>query len=156
MPNRYEREIEEILRNLEQSNTVRSGDSTRFQERVPRKSAPRIRRPQFFGQLAWSERLFLIAVILAMVAGAYAYTTQRADLFSMLLVLIAIVCLVLVACSSFSLFQPRRPQSTRYRNASSTITITPLHRNPFSRLKTQWNLFILRRRLRRKEGPIDD
>ena len=150
MPNRYEREIEEILRNLEQTDP-KPGRGQKFGEKLARKPGVRVpRQAKSFSSPRFStaEWLLIITVIAALVAGGYAYTLGVSDYFSGVLASIGIVCLVLVACSQF-LFQARRPQSTRYGN----VTITPLRRNLFSNLKTQWNLFMLRVRYRRKNRP---
>jgi len=147
MPNRYEREIEEILRNLEQTDP-KPGRGQKFGERLTRKPgvrAPRQARSFSSPRFSTAEWLLIIAVVVALVAGGYSYTLGTPDYFSGVLASAGIVCLVLVACSHF-LFQARRPQSTRYGN----VTITPLRRNLFSSLKTQWNLFMLRVRYRRK------
>jgi hypothetical protein len=145
MPNRYEREIEEILRNLEQTKP-KSGRGTKSGERPSKRAGVHMRQPHFSVRLSLSEQLLLTAIIAALIAGGYAYVAQQADLFTLILVLVAVVCLILVGCSQF-IFQPRRPQSLRYGN----ITITPLRRNPWTILKTQWNLFKLRMRYRRKK-----
>jgi hypothetical protein len=145
MPNRYEREIEEILRNLEQTKP-RSSRGTKFGDRSDKRAGVHMRQPRFSVRLSLSEQLLLTAIIAALIAGAYEYVTQQRDLFTFILVLIAIVSLVLVGSSQF-IFQPRRPKSFRYGN----VTITPLRRNLLTILKTQWNLFKLRIRYRRKK-----
>jgi hypothetical protein len=148
MPNRYEREIEEILRNLEQPGPT----GQKFGDRFRRKPGVRMRQPRFslrLPSLSLQERLLLTAVIAALIAGGYAYLTGQSDLFTLVLSFVAIVCIILVACSYY-LFQPRPSQSARYRNVPPTIVITPLRRNPLNVLKTQWNLFKLRMRYRRK------
>jgi len=145
MPNRYEREIEEILRNLEQtqprsSRRAKSGDQPSKREGI------HMRQPRFSVRLSLPEQLLLTAIIAALIAGGYEYVTQQKDLFTFILVLVAVVSLILVGCSQF-IFQPRRPQPLRYGN----VTITPLRRSPFTIFKTQWNLFKLRMRYRRKK-----
>ena len=145
MPNRYEREIEEILRNLEQTKP-RSSRGAKSGDRPNKRARVHMRQPRFSVRLSLSEQLLLTAIIAALVAGAYEYVTQQRDLFTFILVLVAIVSLILVGCSQF-IFQPRRPKSFRYGN----VTITPLQRNPLTLLKTQWNLFKLRMRYRRKK-----
>ena len=145
MPNRYEREIEEILRNLEQTQP-RSGRKAKSGDRPSKRAGVHMRQPRFSVRLSLSERLLLAAIIVALIAGGYEYVTQQRDLFTFMLVLVAVVSLILVGCSQF-IFHPRRPQSFRYGN----VTITPLRRNPFTILKTQWNLFKLRLRYRRKK-----
>ena len=105
-----------------------------------------MRQPRFSVRLSLSEQLLLTAIIAALIAATYEYVTQQRDLFTFILVLVAIVSLILVGCSQF-IFQPRRPKSFRYGN----VTITPLRRNPLTILRTQWNLFKLRMRYRRKK-----
>ena len=145
MPNRYEREIEEILRNLEQTKP-RSGRGAKSGNRPSKRAGIHMRQPRFSVRLSPSEKLLLTAIIAALIAGGYEYVTQQQDLFTFILVLVAVVSLILVGCSQF-IFQPRRPQSFRYGN----VTITPLRRSPFTILKTRWNLFKLRMRYRRKK-----
>jgi hypothetical protein len=145
MPNRYEREIEEILRNLEQTKP-RSSRGAKSGDQPNKRAGVRMRQPRFSGHLSLSEQLLLTAIIAALIAGAYAYVTQQRDLFTFVLVLIATVSLILVGSSQF-IFQPRRPKSLRYGN----ITITPLRRNPLIILRTQWNLFKLRMRYRHRK-----
>lgn len=145
MPNRYEREIEEILRNLEQTKP-RSSRGAKSGDRPSKKAGVHMRQPRFSVRLSLSEQLLLTAIIAALIAGAYAYVTQQRDLFTFILVLIVIVSLVLVGSSQF-IFQPRRPKSFQYGN----VTITPLRRDPLTILRTQWNLFKLRMRYRRNK-----
>lgn len=147
MPNRYEREIEEILRNLEQAEPRPGGQ--KFSERFRGKPGARMRQPRFSLSLSLPERLLLTAVIAALVAGGYAYLTQHTDFFSLALSLVSLICIILVSCSYY-LFQPNRERSTRYKNVPPTMIITPLRRTPLSTAKTQWNLFKLRMRYRRK------
>ena len=143
MPNRYEREIEEILRNLEHTEPKQgSGGRSRrnTSPRVP--SRPRFSFPTAFSLTEW---LLIIAVIAALIGGGYAYAMRVPDLISAILATIGAVCLVLVALSQF-LFRPRRPVARRYGN----VTVTPMYRNPLTNLKTRWNLFMLRMRYRNK------
>jgi hypothetical protein len=147
MSNRYEREIEEILRNLEQAEP-KPGLGQKFSGRQRRSSDRRINsRPRFSlsFHLSTSEWLLVVAVVVALIAGGYAHFRGTVDYFSIALASIGVVCMVLVALSQFILL-PRRERSTRYGN----ITITPLRRGPLSNLKTRWNLFMLRMRYKRK------
>ena len=146
MPNRYEREIEEILRNLEQTDP-QPGRKPQRDNRPRPKTGTRLRQPRFAVNLSIAERLLLIAIVASMLAGGYAYITltQPRDVLSLFLALVGTVCLILVTCSQF-LFQSRRPRSYRYGN----MTITPLRRSPLNYIRTQWNLLKLRLRYRRK------
>lgn len=143
MSNRYQREIEEILRNLEHSEP-RQGSGGR----IRKSTSPRVpSRPRFSFSIAFSstEWLLIIAVVAALVGGGYAYVTGRPDLLSAILAVIATVCVILVAISQF-LSRPRRLVSRRYGN----VTVTPIRRNPLTNLKTRWNLFMLRIRYHNK------
>src|SRR5581483_6508558 len=144
MPNRYEREIEEILRNLEQTEpgagqNQKFGDRLRRKQNVRRPSNRRRTSPPHFTTAEW---LLITAVITALIAGGYAYL-QEPNLITGILACVSLICLILVALSHF-VFNRSRAQSTRYGN----ITITPLRRNIFSNIKTQWNLLMLKMRYR--------
>ncbi len=147
MPNRYEREIEEILRNLEHTEPS-PGAGQKLGERSRRKPGLSMRTrhsPSFSWNFSTAEWLLIVAIAAALIAGGYEYIV-RTNIFTLVLALVSFVCLVGVALSQF-LFQPRRPRSMRYGN----VTITPLNRNPFSVVKAQWNLFRLKLRYRRKK-----
>lgn len=152
MPNRYEREIEEILRNLEQPESKsksRPGSGSKFGERFNRKPGNRMnmRKPRLTVTLSPSERFLLIAIVSALISGGYAYLRGSPDIISLLFALVSIVCLILLILSQFRIAAPRRSSSTRYGN----VTITPLRRDPLSILRTRWNLFKLRMRYRGKK-----
>lgn len=142
MPNRYEREIEEILRNLEQP-----GSGQKSGKRFNRKTGPSMRMPQsrLTLTLSSSERLLLIAIGAALISGGYAYL-RKPDIISLLFAIVSVVCLVWLICSQFRTGTARRPRSVRYGN----VTITPLRQGPLSTLRTRWNLFKLRMRYQRK------
>jgi hypothetical protein len=147
MSNRYEREIEEILRNLEQTEP-KPGLGQKFSGRLRRGPSRRVSSwPRFSLSFHFSvsEWLLVAAIVVALIAGGYAHLRGSVDPISITLASIGVVCIVLVALSQF-VFLPRRDRSTRYGN----ITITPLHRGPLNSLKTRWNLFMLRMRYKRK------
>jgi hypothetical protein len=147
MSNRYEREIEEILRNLEQAEP-KPGIGQKFSGRQRRDPGRRVNpRPRFSlsFRLSTSEWLLVAAVVAALIAGGYAHLRGTVDYFSIALASIGVVCMVLVALSQFILL-PKRDRATRYGN----ITITPIRRGPLSSFKTRWNLFMLKLRYRRK------
>jgi hypothetical protein len=145
MPNRYEREIEEILRNLEHTEPKSGPKFGKRPRRGPGDRMPRQQRRFVSFHFSASEWLLIIAVVAALVAGGYAYAQRTADLVTGIIAAIGILCLILVAISQV-LFRPRRARSVQYGN----VTVTPLRRNPFSALKTQWNLFMLKMRYRRQ------
>ena len=146
MPNRYEREIEEILRNLE-TTEPKPGLGQKFGERLRRKQEyrPKPRRqglpvPHF----KTSEWLILIAVLAGLIAGGYAYANGEPNIVTGILSVVGAVCLILLVLLPFLLRSRQSKQSTRYSN------VTPLRRNPLDSISTRWNLFLLRMRYRRK------
>ena len=146
MPNRYEREIEEILRNLEQSGQAKPGLGQKFGERLRRGPSSVVRtrqRSSFSLRFTKVEWLLIVAVGAALLAGGYAYANQTPDIFTGIVAAVGMVCLILAALSHF-LFSGRRARSTPYSN------MTSIRRGPFSALKTRWNLFLLKLRYRRK------
>ena len=143
MPNRYEREIEEILRNLEQTEP-KPGRNQKFGERLRRRPTPPIRprpQPSFTFSFSPVEWLLVIAVGTALIAGGYAYIVGP-NIITGVLAIIGVLSLLLVALSPF-IFHPRRT-SAGYGN------VTSLHRGPLDSFKTRWNLFLLKLRYRRR------
>jgi hypothetical protein len=151
MPNRYEREIEEILRNLEHTDP-QAAKSQKFGERFRRNPGPPLRTRPMRSSGSWNlsptERLLLGAVIGGLIAGGYAYLAGP-NIITLILALASFICLILVACSQLISLPPGRRRSTRYGN----VTITPLRRGPFHMFKTQWNLLVLKLKYRRKDEP---
>src|SRR5690348_3362071 len=86
MPDRYEREIEDILR--------RQGDWNRRRSIGPRRSSS---IPPF----TFSERCLAIAIIAALVGGGWAYALGGGNLITGIIAVIGAVCVALVALSSF-------------------------------------------------------
>lgn len=153
MPNRYEREIEEILRNLEHTEP-KAARGQRTGERIRRSPSqsprPRQRRSVSLS-FSTTDWLLIIAVVAAMIAGGYAFTLHSAgpwDLLTPILVAVSMVCLILVALSYY-LFRPRSPRSVRFGNT----TVTPLRRGFFGNIKTRWHLFVLKLRYRKRNEP---
>ena len=143
MPNKYEREIEEILRNLDQS-APKPRLSQRFRRRTPGRPRDRQRSLPAFN-FGLSEWCLIIAWIAALIAGGWAFAqhARYGDLFTGSLALIGLVCLVLVVVLAFM------PQS-RYPGQVRSGNVTTLRRNPLSSLSTRWNLFRLKRRYQRR------
>ena len=148
MSNKYEREIEEILRSLDQS-----APKPRLGQRLRRKTdgRPRPRSPQRslpsfnFGLSEW---LLIITWVAALIAGGWAFAQhsqdQAGDLFTGIVALVALACLVLVVIRAFM------PQS-RYAGPGRAGNVRPIRRNPLSTLSTRWNLFLLKRRYQRRK-----
>jgi uncharacterized membrane protein len=143
MPNKYEREIEEILRNLEHSEP-RVGFGQRVGGRMRRKANARRSMPVV--RLNFSEWCLAIAVVAALFAGGWEYAHGGGDLITGIIALVGAVCIALVALSSF-LAKPRsRSTASLYNN------VTPMRRNPLSRLGASWHLLMLKMRYRNRDG----
>jgi hypothetical protein len=150
MPNKYEREIEEILRNLDSS-----APKPRLSQRLRRKSAGRP-RPSSRGRqwslpafnFGLSEWCLVIAWVAALIAGGWAYAqhslTGAGDLFTGSLALVSLACLALVVIRAFM------PQ-TSYPGYTRAGNVRPIRRNPLRGLSTRWNLFLLKRRYQRRK-----
>jgi hypothetical protein len=150
MPNRYEREIEEILRNME-TTEPRAGRGQKFGERLRRKPEYRARprRRGFSLRLGAPEWLILVAVVAALISGGVAYTMGEPSLLTGIFSVIGIVCLILLVFSPYVF----RSRQSRYSTRATPIgNVTPLRRNPLSMLATRWNLFLLKMRYRRQNG----
>jgi len=146
MPNRYEREIEEILRNLEQSDPKASQkeNERRRQRAVPRPHPRPPVRGNVSPSLSAVEWLLIVAVVLALIAGGYAYIMGANNVTGVLAV-ISFICVVLIACSQF-IFHPRqRTTSSSYGN------VTRLRRGPMSNMRSRWQLMRLRMRYRKRD-----
>lgn len=145
MPNKYQREIEEILRNLE-STDPKSGRGQKFGEGFRRRSGsrpPSRGLNYFLARLKPTDWLIVAAIVGALVAGGLAYAREP-DIVTGIIAILSFVCLMAAVFSPFI----ARPPSRRYtRNGN----VTHLRFNPFRGLITRWNLFILKRRYRRKD-----
>src|SRR5947209_18156907 len=123
MPNRYEREIEEILRNLE-TTEPKPGLGQRFGERLRRKPDYRAKRPRRSLpslRLKTSEWFIILAVIAALIAGGYAYAVGP-NIVTAIFAIVGAVCLVLTVLSALSF----RSRNSRYAAPSSRYTkVTP-------------------------------
>jgi hypothetical protein len=152
MPNKYEREIEEILRNLE---TTEPKPGLRLGERLRRKPDYRVKpRRRGFPSLNFrmSEWLIIIAVIAALISGGYAYAVNEPNVVTGVFAIVGAVCLVLALLSPFIFRSNRSPYARRSAQSPNYGNVTPLRRNPLSNLATRWNLFLLKIRYRRKNG----
>jgi len=147
MPNKYEREIEEILRNMERTEPKANlgqkfGGRLRRRPDVPM-NARRRSSFSFNFNLSTSAWLLIIAWAAALIAGGYAFAAGEASFVTGILAIVATITLIAIVLSPF--FSRRNPtQSFRYGN------VTPLRRNPLSSLATRWNLFLLKMRYRRR------
>lgn len=141
MPNKYEREIEEILRNLERTEP-KAGFGQRVSKRMRRKTGPR--HSMSLPRLNFAEWCLVIALVAALFAGGWAYT-HTADLITGTIALIGAACLFLVAISNYLRKPNYQSSSTRYNN------VTRLRSgNPLRRIATSWHLLVLKLRYRNK------
>jgi hypothetical protein len=146
MPNKYEREIEEILRNMERTEP-KPGLGQKLGGRIRRKSdsRPKVRKRSLpslhFGVSEWC---LAIAVCAALSAGGWAYA-HGADIFTGVIAVVGAVCLAVVIILPFMSRSRYPKQSAGYGN------VTPIRSNPLSSISTRWNLFLLKIRYRRKK-----
>jgi hypothetical protein len=144
MPNKYEREIEEILRNLERTEP-KPGLGQRLGGRLRRRSDSRMHMPKPSFNLGVTEWCFIIAWGAALFAGGWAFAHNNADLVTGAIAVIGVACLAIMVFLSFMSHTRYPTQSSRHGN------VTPLRRNPLSSLTTRWNLFLLKLRYRRRK-----
>jgi hypothetical protein len=159
MPNQYEREIEEILRNLETTEPkagLGQKVGERFRRKPPKPKPPtearirpqRQRRNLPFLKWKMPEWLIAIAVLAALISGGFAYASGNASVATGLIAIIGTLCLFLVVLLPFI----SRSRSRNSRPSPGDGNVTPLRRSPLSSLSTRWNLFLLKRRYRRKNN----
>jgi hypothetical protein len=146
MPNKYEREIEEILRNMERTEP-KPGLGQKLGGRIRRKSDSRTKvRKRTLPSLHFgvSEWCLAIAVCAALFAGGWAYA-HGADIFTGGIAVIGAVCLAVVIILPFMSRSRYPKQSAGHGN------VTPIRSNPLSSISTRWNLFLLKIRYRRRK-----
>ena len=146
MPNKYEREIEEILRNMERTEP-KAGLGQKLGGRLRRRPGPRMnvrRRSELSLHFGVSEWCLTVAVCASLLAGGWAFAHQGADIFTGVVAVIGAVCLAIVIILPFT-------TRSRYPSQSGgSGKVTPIRRNPLSSISTRWNLFMLKLRYRRK------
>jgi hypothetical protein len=105
MPDKYEREIEDILRNLKRNEPESNIRKMR------RRPAARPGKP--LPRLNISEWCLVIAIIAALIAGGWSYINGGGNLITGLLALLGVVCIAFVALSPFIV--KKRPSSPTRR-----------------------------------------
>ncbi len=153
MANRYQREIEEILRNMERNEpkpTFRERLNMRMrgQPRRPEPMRPRPTRPAFHLALTTSEWCFLAGIVIGLVAAGIAYT-DAANIFTGFLAVLALICVILGIVSPWR--ESRRPVYGRSWYGESEPPKRSLPR-PFRFVVTQWKILQLKMRYRRNRG----
>src|SRR5260370_17365851 len=103
MSNKYQREIEEILRNMEQTEpkpTLGQKLSGRMRRKSGyRSNTPKRSLPSF--SLSVAEWLLVIAIVAALIAGGYAYAQDRAPIVTGIIPAAGPLCLLLDLLSPF-------------------------------------------------------
>src|SRR5258708_36055883 len=112
MPNKYEREIEEILRNLERTGP-KPGLGQRLGGRLRRRSDSRMHMPKPSFNLGVTEWCFIIAWGAALFAGGWVFAHGMADLFTGAIAVIGVACLAIMVILWFMPHTPYPPQSSR-------------------------------------------
>lgn len=143
MSNKYQREIEEILRNLERTEP-KAGFGRKAGERLRRKRP--VRRGMSMPHFSFAEWCLVLAIVAALSAGGWAYAYQQGNLITGILALIGAIFIALVALSSF-VSQPRYSSSTRH-----STNITSIRPNVFRRIGTSWHLLMLKLRYRKRNN----
>jgi hypothetical protein len=157
MPNRYEREIEEILRNMERTEPKpsfrqRLNMRRRGQPRKPEPMRPRSARPSFHLTFTTSEWCFLTGIFLGLVAAGIAYTSGGVGPIMTLtgfLAVLAFICIIMGIVSPWR--ESRRPVYGRSWYGESEPSKRSLPR-PFRFVVTQWKILQLKMRYRRNRG----
>jgi hypothetical protein len=105
MPDKYEREIEDILRN------IKSKEPEAGLRPIRRRASAR--RSSFVPQRNFPEWCLIIAIVAALLGGGLAYALGGGNVVTGFIALIGAACLALVALSSF--IERQRPSSFRRR-----------------------------------------
>jgi hypothetical protein len=149
MPHKYEREIEEILRNIERTEPRHD-----LGERIRPFARPATpRRRISLPHLELPIMLILLGIALALVGSGLAYYQADQSLVSGLIALVGFACFVVgVSLGWWARFRgvnlattrsPRRPS-----RSDNVVRIRPVRTNPFSRLATSIRMRRMRRRFR--------
>lgn len=149
MPNRYEREIEEILRNLDRTEPRQGlGERIRAFNR-PRPAAPRRANPRI--TLTRVETLLLLGIAFALISAGLTFYDNGQNYISGGFAVAGFVAIVLGLVIAWN---------ERFRGAvhptfrgSNVVDMTPPRRhNPFTAVATQFRIFRLKLRYWRTRG----
>lgn len=152
MPNRYEREIEEILSRMEESEPRKGiGDRIRpFRRRPARRPAlPSLDVPR----VPLMEFLLLVAIFLILVAAGLAfYDGVTTPLSGWIGLAGAILFVVALVAGWRQRFRPAPPPQWR----GDTLTPTRIRRGPIAALAAQMRIWRLRQQYRRGQAMQND
>lgn len=150
MPHKYEREIEEILRNMDLTDQPRRGVGERIDASARPAPRPRLRGPHMSLSLNRSELLLLLGVVLALVGVCVAYFDTTTTIVSGLLGLAAFAAIV--AALIVGWMSNARQQFAPTWRASSTpmrdnvVRMHPRRRGPISEAITRMRILWLKLR----------
>ncbi len=152
MPDKYMREIEEILRNLEGTESQQDlGERIRPFKR-PATRRPRGPRVSWIPRLELPVTLMLVGIALALVGAGLAFYQLEATLVSGLIGLGGFLLFVAgVAFGWWARFRGVSVPTRRVRRSPSSdnvVRIRPVRSNPLSRLTTSLRMRQMRRRYR--------
>ena len=155
MPHKYEREIEEILRNLEGPESSQGlGERIRPFKR-PAARRPRGPRVSWVPHLELPVTLMLLGIVLALAGAGLAYYQLEATLVSGLIALGGFLLFAVgVALGWWARFRGVSLPARRVRRSPSSdnvVRISPVRSNPLSRLTT-----IRMRQMRRRYRNTTD
>jgi hypothetical protein len=152
MPNRYQREIEEILRNMERTDPKQGlGDRIRAFNRPSPRPRPRLLRTRFAWRLGTSETLLVVGVALALAGAATVYYFSSHVLVSGLLGAAALGCLLVGLIVGWAArFSSRGAAGWRGRSLDARPGRPA--RMPFRGIVTQFRILQLKWRYRRFRG----
>jgi hypothetical protein len=152
MPNRYEREIEEILSRMEESEPRKGlGDRIR-----PFRRPARPRGPQA-PQIALLELLLLFAIVLILVAAGFAFYDGAPSPISGLIGLAGLVLFVVALVVGWrDRFRPSSKPQWRGNAVEPYRQPSRVRRGPFSALAAQIRIRRLRREYRRAQTQQND
>lgn len=148
MPNRYQREIEEILRNMDDTETKHG-----LSDRLRRFNQPRPireRRPPTL-TLTRTEALILLGILLALVAAALTFYWDRGATTVtgvIATVAFAVIALAVIAEWVVRLRGPRGPKVWR----GNVVEMRPRSHNPLHIIATRYRIIRLRLRYRKTRG----
>jgi hypothetical protein len=157
MPNKYEREIEEILRNMERTEPPRAGLSDRI--RAFNRPRPRPQRG-WQGALNATESLFVLRILLALAAASLTFYLGQVVIVRLPVIedvtlngILALGAFIALVAALFRGWRDRfRLSSSTPAWRSNVIEMRPTRRNPFSVLVTQFRIFRLKFRYWRTRG----
>lgn len=148
MPNRYEREIEEILSRMEESEPRKGlGDRIRPFRRPAR---PRgLPTPH----IALMELLFLLAIVFILIASGLAYYDNAPSPVSGAIGMVGLTFFVVALVAGW---RERFRPSSQPRWRGNTVEPQRTRRGPFSALTAQLRIWRLRQQYRRAQAQQDE